>query len=104
MDVKSLDNYFFRLKDEEQNEFYDLTRSISFPKNPLDVLYTIHEYSGEEWTKISFEYYGTIHLYWLILAFNNIDNPFEKPRGKKVMIKIPKADVVKDILKKLKYN
>ena len=103
MDARSFDNYLLILKDDEGNDFYDLIRSIRFPENPLDVLYVAHQYSGEEWTKLSYLYYGTINLYWLILAFNNIDNPFQKYDNGKTL-KIPKPEIVKDILTKLRAN
>ena len=52
---------------------------------------------GDTWTNISFKFYNTIKLWWLICKFNNIINPFtELQIGKR--IKIPDKTIVENIL------
>ena len=60
--------------------------------------YTTYQINyGDTWTNISFKFYNTIGLWWLICKFNNIINPFtEITPGK--FIKIPSEQVVKIIL------
>jgi hypothetical protein len=103
MDSRVYDNYLRVVTDEDGSQLYDLMRSVRFPEKVLDVLYDVHIYRGEQWTKLSYMYYNTIDLYWVILAFNNIDDPF-KELPDNTELKIPKPQVVKDVLSKLKSN
>ncbi len=60
--------------------------------------YIIEE--GDRWDIISNKVYGTPHLYWLILSFNKIDDPFSSLIVANT-IKILKPELVPGILIKL---
>jgi hypothetical protein len=51
----------------------------------------------DTWTGISYIYYGTISLWWLICKFNGIKNPFTDILPGRI-IKIPVKKIVDDIL------
>lgn len=65
------------------------------------VEHTIEE--GDMLPIISYKYYNTIDLWWIICKFNNITDPFEPLIGGQVL-KIPTSDIVKQILKAIKEN
>ena len=64
--------------------------------------YTEHIWTEDDhWTLLSYKYYGTIELYYMILKFNEISNPFETiPVGTR--LKIPTRDAVDMVLDGLK--
>ena len=94
----NLDNIFDVHKDENGIYFYNLYNSVYFDDNISTSLYTEHIFSeGDTWTTLSYKYYKTVELYWIILAANNIQNPLNLPdSGTK--LKILKDFVVSDIL------
>lgn len=58
----------------------------------------IHEVTGNEtWTFISWKYYNTINLWWIICKFNGVNNPTVLPTvGTKLYI--PHRDIVDSVL------
>jgi hypothetical protein len=54
----------------------------------------------EWWDNISFKYYGTPFLWWVIPAFNNIINPFEGLTPG-TNLKILKSDYIYSLLRDL---
>ena len=58
---------------------------------------------GDTWTNISYRYYNTIKLWWLICKFNNIKNPFSDLIEGKV-IKIPTNELVNQIILQITYD
>jgi len=56
---------------------------------------------GDTWTNISYNFYNTIELWWMICKFNEIVNPVSLPvEGSK--IKIPVREVVESIVDSMK--
>jgi len=82
---------------------YNINRTLNFTdldKTSTDNngLFTPHRVeSGDTWTTLSFKFYQTIELWWLVAKVNNIIDPTEDPTIGSV-IRILKSDTVNDIL------
>ena len=74
--------------------FLDLDNSSTL-NNALFIPYKV--LANDNWTIISFKFYQTIELWWLIAKVNNIANPTEDPIVG-TTIKILTSDVVNQIL------
>lgn len=96
-----LDNYrfenIFRIyQDDKTYYYYNILRNISFPTDLDPTYYTIETVNFDlPLTTISYKFYFTIELWWLILVVNNITNPFISGTKK---IKIIKPQYVDDII------
>jgi hypothetical protein len=78
--------------------YYNIVKKIVIPDN-LDerLFYNVTLPNGTPLTTFSYNLYGTIDLWWLILIINNITNPIKGlPAGKKV--KLLKPQFVEQIL------
>lgn len=84
-----------------ENSYFNICKTINF-ENVDDVppkyyyVYTINE--TDSWTGISYKFYETIRLWWLICKFNKIVDPFKELTTGKI-IKIPSMDFAKQILR-----
>jgi len=87
--------------DKGNQYYYNLLQSIFLPDN-LDkrALTNMVIRANQPWTTVSFNAYGTIELWWLILLTNKIYNPFETPKPNTV-IKIIRPEYIPDILKEI---
>lgn len=79
--------------------YFNLCKGVSFSN--LDKLsdesfssYIVLE--SDSWPTISYKFYNTVELWWLICKFNNIKDPFEFPEAGTV-IKIP-SEQIKDLI------
>mgnify|MGYP000117606563 CR=1 FL=1 len=82
--------------------YYNILRKISFPEEPRSDLYDIYYVKpGDTWTNISYKKLKTISLWWLIAAFNNIDNTFLPPETG-LRLKVPTPVAVREILDNIK--
>ena len=78
--------------------YYNIIKKISIP-NSLDsrLFLNIMLPKGLPLTTLSYNAYGTIDLWWLILIINNITNPIKDlPIGKK--IKLIKPQFIEQVL------
>lgn len=89
----------FDVVNRGERSYFNLCRGIRF--NHVDKMdeskysnYVVVE--SDSWTTISYRFYHTVELWWLICKFNNIKNPF-KELIPGTVIKIP-SDEVKDII------
>lgn len=106
--IKKLDQYdfanFFNVINLGEKSYFNINKTIIF--NNIDD--TSESYystyivkGGDTWTGISFKFYKTIKLWWLICKINNIKNPFtELTEGK--YIKILNQSIVNEILNLIK--
>lgn len=84
-----------------EKSYFNICKTITF-ENVNDVppslyyLYTLNE--TDSWTGISYKFYETIRLWWLICKFNNIIDPFKELTTGKI-IKVPSLDFAKQILR-----
>lgn len=77
--IASLFNYY---KDDDGFEFFNILKRLNLNIDNYDDKEIFSEYllkPGDTYTKISYSYYGTIELWWLVCLVNKIDNPFKKP-------------------------
>jgi hypothetical protein len=75
-------NIYETAKDGKKYYFYNLAKKINIDldnTNP-DVFKYITLGCRLPWTAISYQEYGTQHLWWLILAANKINNPIILPK------------------------
>ena len=95
------ENIFKLYTDEDNQYFYNLKKSITFPDDineefidffTLDVLVP--------WTIISYNIYGTIFLGWSITEINKISNPVILPETGTVL-KYIKLQYMKQILSQI---
>ena len=99
----TLENIFPVYKDNDMY-FYNLLRTVRIPDNIESVFYSIYNINTPEpLTNISYKFYGTIELWWLICTVNQIDNPVELfPGGTKLkIIKLQYIDKVIDRIKSI---
>ena len=70
-----------RIKDDEGDEYIETYERIDFPERSDDQYHLVE--SGEEnrIDLISYEYYGTPLLYWVIAEASGLTDPFVIPAG-----------------------
>lgn len=92
---------FNLIEDSDGTKFFNIFRA--FNNRELDVRYfDIHELDYEDWWDfLSYKYYGTPYLWWVILLVNDIENPFEFPEAG-TNIKILKKEYTFTILNEVK--
>ena len=109
-DVDKLDKYdfanFFNVVNKGEKSYFNLCKNIYFDNiqylTSSDVeLYVIVE--NDSWSNISYKFYKTYKLWWLICKFNGVKNPFYELTPGKV-IKIPTKEMVDEILNIIKTN
>lgn len=93
----------FNVVQRGQNSYFNISRTLSFknvdnipPKYYNNYMVT----QKDSWTNISFKFYRTHKLWWIICKFNNVSDPFNFLEPGKV-IKIPKEELVNSIIQQL---
>lgn len=92
----------FKLYENENNQlFYNLKKSITFPDNIDDRYIDVFSLDRNvPWTIISYNIYGTIFLWWCITELNKISNPVIMPKSGTV-IKYIKPEYIKQIVSQI---
>lgn len=97
-------NVYTQSKGNNRDEYfyYNILRKITIDETNIDpdVFAYISIAKPIPWTTISYDNYGTQHLWWLILAINNITNPLELPTTGSTY-KIIKREYINSILEQL---
>jgi hypothetical protein len=101
LDISSYENIFNMYKDEGEFFAYNILRSVHFP-NDMDneFFYFYRVENNKVWTRISFDHYGTIQLWWLICLVNKIMNPVTLPDPGTV-IRVLKPQYVSQVLEQI---
>jgi hypothetical protein len=74
------ENFFNVYKDKDDNYFYNLLRSINvFPAENSSVEESYVTKFNDTWYLISYEYYGTMDLWWLVCEYNQIKDATKRP-------------------------
>lgn len=82
--------------------YYNILNRVDFPDNISPTTYTrYHTKPNEVWTLISYKFYARIDLWWLIAAFNKIDDTF-RPLTPGTALKIPTPQMVRSIIDDIK--
>lgn len=105
LELYNFENIFKLYKDGE-HYFYNILKTINFPEKLDNSYYEKYRVkSSMPLTALSFKFYNTTKLWWLIVLCNNINNPvqFITP-GTTLKIIIPQfvpmiMDAIKDKLK-----
>lgn len=107
LDNVQLEKIFKLYKTENNQYFYNITKTINIDYNNLNpnTFYTKNVSHKMPWTSISFDEYKTIYLWWLICIINGIDNPVKYAEVGST-IKILKPEFVNILLQEvnLKIN
>lgn len=92
------ENLFKIYNDSDGNYYYNILKKVSFSGDFDDSFYFEYNVIGQKhWTIISYEVYGTIHLWWMICSVNGISNPVQLPESG-ITLKILKPEYVQDVL------
>ena len=86
--------------DIDKNSYFNITKTIKFVNMEQispNAYMTYQILETDTWTNLSFKFYNTYKLWWLICKFNNIKNPFTDLTVGTV-IKIPTPKLVQNIL------
>lgn len=95
-------NFFDVIKKGEKSLF-NISKTIIFNNVDFITPQNYYQYQLKQtdtWTGISFRYYKTYKLWWLICKFNDIKNPFLQIIPGKI-IKIPSNEIVQSVLSTL---
>lgn len=82
------ENFFNIYKDDDNYRFYNLLKSINiFPSKNSEAEDEYYTTFNDTWHLISYKYYNTMDLWWLVCAYNEIQNPVKMPEiGTKIRI------------------
>ena len=70
------ENIFKIFKDDDDNYFYNLKTSVTFPDDIDPEFIDTFKLDREvAWTIISYNIYGSIFLWWTLTELNKISNP-----------------------------
>lgn len=99
------ENFFNIYTDAKNNEkFYNVLRSINvFPANNQNVEEDYYIKPHDTWYKISYYYYNTADLWWLVCTYNQIMDASKMPESGSV-IKLLRPQYVGYILQELKMQ
>jgi hypothetical protein len=101
LSVYRYENFLNIYDDTGGNRFYNLLRSINIL--PADNSSAEEEYYvnlNDTWLLISYKYYGTIYLWWLVCEYNRIQDASEMPEvGTK--LKLLKKELVAPVISNL---
>jgi hypothetical protein len=98
---QNYENIFNVYQDEDGFYYYNILKTVNFPAE-LDPS-VFQEYTtgyNDTWPIISWKFYHSVKLWWLICAANQIVNPVEQPKAGTVL-KIINSTVARNILNNL---
>lgn len=99
---ENLFNIFTTKKDNNLYYYYNILSKITIPDTTSNDVYELYKVDKLlPLTTLSYNIYGTIHLWWLILLANKIKNPVMLIEPGSVL-KILKEDYINDVINKLK--
>lgn len=95
---ESLENLFDVNKDENGYYYFNLLKTVNFPDDLSEEVFDWYKVKpNQPLTIISYEFYNTIKLWWVIAGANNIFN-ISKPLEPGTLIKIIKPQYISEIL------
>lgn len=98
---------FFNIYEDTSNDFkyYNILRNINLvPANNTDAEEPYYVKYNDTWGLISYKYYNTIDLWWLVCAYNQIENPTKMPDpGTEIKLLKPSfvSPVIQELLKQI---
>jgi hypothetical protein len=102
LSIYRYENFFNIYNDAKSDvKFYNLLKNINiFPAENSIVEEEYIFKQGDSWGKLSYDFYNTIDLWWLICEYNQIKNPLKLPESG-TTIKILKSEYVSLVLSEL---
>ena len=99
---QNIENVFNIYENEDGQYFYNLLRTVNFPKDLNPLFYDQYVVKPKDtWPVISWKAYKNVKLWWLLCSLNNIQDPLgELPPGK--VIKVLKNDLVQEVLAEIR--
>ena len=95
------ENFFNIYTNENSFKFYNILKSINlFPSNNSDAEDVYSTKHNDTWNLISWDYYNTMDLWWLVCAYNQIDNPVNMPDAG-TQLKLLKSSYVSTVVSEL---
>lgn len=96
------ENFFNVYKDNSTGSyFYNLLRGINiFPAQDSSIEQSYTTTFNDTWYLISYKYYNTMDLWWLVCEYNQIKDPTKMPEVG-TTLKLLKADYVWPVLSQL---
>lgn len=102
-----LDKYdfarLFEVVQRGKNSYFNLCKTIRFQNidTMLPKYYSNYQVKPKDtWTNLSFKFFNTYKLWWLLCKFNNIEDPFKQLQQGQI-IKIPSNEVMREIIENL---
>jgi hypothetical protein len=104
IDSENYENIFNIYLDKDNNYYFNLLKKVEIPEElDPDVFDYYQTLPIDTYPNISYQFYKSVKLWWLICAANNIDNPMKQPVAGTVL-KIIKPYYVNIILTKMTEN
>jgi hypothetical protein len=77
LDSFRYENLFNVYQDTNSRYFYNILSKVNFPADISEAYYNVYVIpeNNMPYTYLSYKLYGTIMLWWLVCAVNNIQNP-----------------------------
>jgi hypothetical protein len=95
------ENFFNIYTDENGFRFYNLLCSINlFPASNSNAEDNYVVTFNDTWPLISYKYYNTMDLWWLVCAYNQIQNPVIRPTAG-TKLKLLKSNFVSTVISNL---
>jgi hypothetical protein len=101
LSIYRYENFLNIYTDDNGQRFYNLLRSINIlpaENSSIEDVYNVK--LNDTWLLISYKYYGTIYLWWLVCEYNRVTNPTTGPKAG-TQIKLLKKDFVWAIMSNL---
>ncbi len=74
------ENFFNIYSDKDGFNFYNILKSVNvFPSKNSEAEDLYNTTFNDTWHLISYKYYNTMDLWWLVCAYNQIKNPVVMP-------------------------
>lgn len=76
-------NLFIQFLDKNNNMVYNINDSVALNfLDPSDSLVSIYLVGDKDtFQTISYKFYGTTRLWWLVARLNNVSNAFNRPKS-----------------------
>lgn len=95
------ENFFNVYTDDDGFRFYNLLCNVNlFPSTNSNAEDNYTTQYNDTWALISYKYYNTMDLWWLVCAYNKIDNPVKRPSSGTIL-KLLKPNYVSAVISNL---
>lgn len=99
---ENFENVLGVFTDDDGYYFFNLLSTVTFPEDMDPETYGVYRVLPDDfYTTISYKFYGTIKLWWIICAANQVLDPTSPPPIG-VYLRIPKTSVVTQVLTTIK--